>query len=303
MKHADHKCHKCWGWLNEDRGCDRCDNPAPQPPAPAHDLVHRGPPAATTLTAPPATAPGGLDVVNLETILDRHEKYDKDLHLTLLRYYESVFVERNAATHDLAQTQAKLAAAEDALQKEKWVTEAVTDWLKSGKSLTALDPVKLKCSAGHVEWMRIDDAFDRAEKAERERDDAKAALELEVHTRFIVAKERTETEAQLTAERALSAELKGWKESAMDVMGKVNLQACGKALGLTLGSDIAPAILPGILRLQELSDALAREGVRVCDYAEGLYIISLPEHIKKDRAIAAFRAHYAAHLAARGKQP
>lgn len=24
MRNADHKCHRCGGWLNQDRSCDRC---------------------------------------------------------------------------------------------------------------------------------------------------------------------------------------------------------------------------------------------------------------------------------------
>ena len=30
MKHTDHRCHKCGGWLNEDRGCDDCDSQVPR---------------------------------------------------------------------------------------------------------------------------------------------------------------------------------------------------------------------------------------------------------------------------------
>ena len=26
MKFQDHRCRKCGGWLNEDRGCDACDD-------------------------------------------------------------------------------------------------------------------------------------------------------------------------------------------------------------------------------------------------------------------------------------
>jgi hypothetical protein len=49
-------------------------------------------------------------------------------------------------------------------------------------------------------------------------------------------------------------ELKGWKDSAMNVMGSMSLQEIGKVLGMTPGTDIGPEILPRINSLKEERD-------------------------------------------------
>ncbi len=51
------------------------------------------------------------------------------------------------------------------------------------------------------------------------------------------------------------SELEAWKESAMKVMP--DFQAIGKALGLKLGEDVSPQILPRIQAMSELLDAVS----------------------------------------------
>lgn len=46
-------------------------------------------------------------------------------------------------------------------------------------------------------------------------------------------------------------ELQAWKQSALQVMNQTDLQAVGRELGLTLGTDVSPNILPGIQKLKE----------------------------------------------------
>jgi uncharacterized protein YhaN len=43
-------------------------------------------------------------------------------------------------------------------------------------------------------------------------------------------------------------ELRQWKESAMLVLSKIDLQAIGKEIGVRLGHDISPEILPWIIK-------------------------------------------------------
>lgn len=42
-----------------------------------------------------------------------------------------------------------------------------------------------------------------------------------------------------------------WKESALEVMNKMDLQAIGKEIGLPLGSSIPEHVLPAIYKLKE----------------------------------------------------
>ena len=46
------------------------------------------------------------------------------------------------------------------------------------------------------------------------------------------------------------ADLRNWKESAMEVFAKIDLQAIGKEIGVRLGHDISPAILPWIVKVK-----------------------------------------------------
>lgn len=62
------------------------------------------------------------------------------------------------------------------------------------------------------------------------------------------------TEIMVLRER--NEELAAWKESAMQVMNDLNLQAIGDELGFKLGSSIAPQILPAIKKLKELNSEM-----------------------------------------------
>lgn len=54
-------------------------------------------------------------------------------------------------------------------------------------------------------------------------------------------------------------ELQGWKQSALQVMNQTDLQAVGRELGLTLGANVPPNILPGIQKLKERIAELEKE--------------------------------------------
>lgn len=45
-------------------------------------------------------------------------------------------------------------------------------------------------------------------------------------------------------------QLRDWKESAMKVMNDIDLQECGKVIGVKLGHDVSPEILPALKRLR-----------------------------------------------------
>lgn len=68
-------------------------------------------------------------------------------------------------------------------------------------------------------------------------------------------------------------ELQDWKESMMQVHNELDLQGIGVALGLPLGSSIAPQVLPKVKELQdqnrELVDMLKQS-------AERLYTVQSP---------------------------
>lgn len=57
-------------------------------------------------------------------------------------------------------------------------------------------------------------------------------------------------EARLAAKDAELADLRNWKESAMTVFSKIDLQEIGKEIGVRLGHDISPAILPWIVKVK-----------------------------------------------------
>jgi hypothetical protein len=59
-----------------------------------------------------------------------------------------------------------------------------------------------------------------------------------------------ELRADLQRNRAKIAELEEWKASAMGVMNGIDIQAVGQELGIGLGEDIGPKILPGIRALK-----------------------------------------------------
>lgn len=57
-----------------------------------------------------------------------------------------------------------------------------------------------------------------------------------------------------------SAEIKRlteWKESANEILKNIDLQECGKALGLQPGADISKHILPAVIEVKRL-----REGIK-----------------------------------------
>ena len=66
---------------------------------------------------------------------------------------------------------------------------------------------------------------------------------------------RLENAIDKVAERyaqSQTQELKEWKESMMKVHSELDLQGIGNALGLPLGSSIAPQVLPRVKELIEL---------------------------------------------------
>jgi hypothetical protein len=71
-------------------------------------------------------------------------------------------------------------------------------------------------------------------------------------------------------------ELKAWKEEAMEVMNKLQLQEIGKELQLPLGSDIPSQILPEIKRIKAILD----EAISLLAAKDMLYKSALDEIIK-----------------------
>lgn len=55
---------------------------------------------------------------------------------------------------------------------------------------------------------------------------------------------------QMVKDQERVAELEMWKESALDVLNAINLQAVGNELGVPLGAPVGPSILPGIRSLK-----------------------------------------------------
>lgn len=82
--------------------------------------------------------------------------------------------------------------------------------------------------------------------------------------KYVEAKRLYELQMRTASEQVASLQKKleiagAWKESALSVMNKVDLQEIGKELDLPLGTDIPPNILPGIRALQaRLEGARAR---------------------------------------------
>lgn len=56
---------------------------------------------------------------------------------------------------------------------------------------------------------------------------------------------------QIADLKAENFHLKVWKESALDIMNKMDLQAIAKEIGLPLGSSIPENILPAINKLKK----------------------------------------------------
>ena len=71
-------------------------------------------------------------------------------------------------------------------------------------------------------------------------------------------------------------ELKAWKEEAIEVMNKLQLQEIGKELQLPLGSDIPSQILPEIKRIKAITD----EAISILAAKDMLYKSALDEIIK-----------------------
>jgi hypothetical protein len=74
------------------------------------------------------------------------------------------------------------------------------------------------------------------------------------------------------------AELEAWKESALNVLNGIKQQEIGKEIGLTLGKDIGPEILPWIKAAKKDSerlDWLESDGcywVEICSEPHGDYV-------------------------------
>lgn len=58
-------------------------------------------------------------------------------------------------------------------------------------------------------------------------------------------------------------EAREWKESAMTVFSKLDLQAIGKEIGVKLGEDISPKVLPAIKELKRELEEAERERDRL----------------------------------------
>jgi len=84
-----------------------------------------------------------------------------------------------------------------------------------------------------------------------------------------------EYELRLAAEKERN-ELKAWKEEAMEVMNKLDLQAIGKELQIPLGSEISSQVLPGIKNLKSTLD----EAISLLAAKDMLYKAALDEIIK-----------------------
>lgn len=56
---------------------------------------------------------------------------------------------------------------------------------------------------------------------------------------------------QIADLKAENFHLKVWKESALDIMNKMDLQAIGKEIGVPLGRSISEQVLPAIKKLKE----------------------------------------------------
>jgi len=84
-----------------------------------------------------------------------------------------------------------------------------------------------------------------------------------------------EYEMRLAAEKERD-QLKAWKEEAMEVMNKLQLQEIAKELQLPLGSDIPSQILPEIKRIKAILD----EAISLLAAKGMLYKSALDEIIK-----------------------
>ncbi len=71
-------------------------------------------------------------------------------------------------------------------------------------------------------------------------------------------------------------ELKAWKEEAIQVMNRFQLQEIGKELELPLGSDIPSQILPEIKRIKAITD----EAILLLASKDKLYKAALEEITK-----------------------
>jgi hypothetical protein len=89
-------------------------------------------------------------------------------------------------------------------------------------------------------------------------------LKEELERTFVWTPQEMREENDQLRERVLSidnerAELQRWKDGASKILDDLNLQEIGKKLGLTVGTDIAPRILPGIQKLKDLVGVLQNE--------------------------------------------
>lgn len=71
------------------------------------------------------------------------------------------------------------------------------------------------------------------------------------------------------AQQAEASQLRSWKESAMRVLNGIDLQEVGKIIGLPLGTDIGPRIVPELRRLKEEPEERQRKVSEWCKAAFG----------------------------------
>jgi hypothetical protein len=75
-----------------------------------------------------------------------------------------------------------------------------------------------------------------------------------------------ELQADVPQLQAKIAELKNWKSEASKILDDLKLQEVGKELGLTVGTDIAPHILPGIQKLKNRLEKTRRYASEIGEY-------------------------------------
>ncbi len=96
-------------------------------------------------------------------------------------------------------------------------------------------------------------------------------------------------------------ELRQWKESAMTVLSKIDLQAIGKEIGVKLGEDISPKVLPAIKELKRELEEAERESDRLTMIAEEISKQATIEHYNMEdarKSLSVIQKRHALELAA-----
>jgi hypothetical protein len=158
--------------------------------------------------------------------------------------------DKHRAAHDKAAGDAK--RCEAMLEKEQTahlVTRIELDKLNKLPIIWELRKIEDKLTAE-----RADHDSTKAELAECYSKRAELEEGVEIYSEKLV----TEQQAHATTRRELE-ELAGWKQSALSVLNKIDLQKIGDALDVPLGADVSDKILPGIKSLQAQLDQARAE--------------------------------------------